>query len=460
MAQKNNSPTFEGLHNQAMKAAQLGHWLKAKERLELALKKQPNSSEGFYNLALIYEKLKEQQLALRFYDTCLEINPNFISAYINRGVIFHEQFKFHEAIDSYNKAISLNPLIKDAWLNKANSLHSLGKYDDALKSYNEALEINPQSHDVLWNKSLVDLTLGNFSTGWDGYESRFKTKIGITPLFQKTQRLDDVKKISGKKVLVWYEQGYGDSIQFCRFINLISDAGGEVVFYVQSPLLRIFKGSFTFFCTDQLKEIGKVDYQIPLLSIPRLFSINPHFLPNQESYLRIPDASVRDWRNKLNIEDGSKLNIGIAVSGSTLHTSNFLRSIQVESLSMLDANFYLIQKNPDTSTIEWILKRKNSLNCSDLITDFYDSASIAQCMDLIISVDTSLAHLSGALGIKTILLLPKYPEWRWPRDSQSTPWYKSLILFRQNNINDWDDVIVRVKKYIHSISTQTNQSIS
>jgi tetratricopeptide (TPR) repeat protein len=452
----NNSATFQDIHDQAMRAAKLGHWLKAKEKLELALKKEPNSSECLYNLALIYEKLKEPQLAAHFYNACLEINPNFISAYINRGVLLHEQFKFDEALDSYNKAIALNPLIKDAWLNKANSLHSQGKYYDALKSYSEALEINPQCHDVLWNKSIVDLTLGQFSTGWDGYESRFKTKIGIIPLFQKTKRLDDVKRISGKKILVWHEQGYGDSIQFSRFLNLISTAGGKVVFYVPSPLLRIFKESFTFFCTDELKEIGKVDYQIPLLSIPRLFSIDPWTLSDQDAYLRTSDASVRDWRSKLNIQNGSKLNIGIAVSGSGLHSSNLLRSIQVESLSILDANFYLIQKNPDSSAIEWILTRKNCLNCSDFITDFYDSASIVQCMDLIISVDTSLAHLSGALGIKTILLLPKIPEWRWPRDSKRTPWYKSLVLFRQNKFNDWEEVIKSVKEYIHNIQMQAN----
>lgn len=351
-------------------------------------------------------------------------------------------------IDSYDYVLAINPTLVDAWLNRGDSLHSMGEYVEALDSYNEALAINSGAQEVIWNKSLVNLTLGNLKAGWEGYESRFNAKRGLLPLFKRTKRLDSVKKIKGKKILVWHEQGYGDSIQFCRYLNQISEAGGDVVFFAQQPLVRLLKESLPFKIVDCMSAIGRIDYQIPLLSIPRLFSINPYLLPNEGPYLNAPQSMIDQWRRRLKIENGDSLNIGLAVSGSNLHIGNSIRSIDLSYFSKIDAKFYLIQKDLNDESLQWISQNSNYINCGDLIEDFCDSAAILRSMDLVISVDTSLAHLSGSLGIKTLLLLPKVSEWRWFLDSETTPWYKTMTLLGQDRHHEWEEVVLRVKSYI------------
>ncbi len=439
---------FQVLFSQALKYAESGQWLRAQDGFEKCLRKEPNSSEALYNLGLVHDHLQDKGLALKCYEEALKIDSDFVSAHINRGILLHEKLEHQEAIKAYDRAISLNPTIVDAWLNKGNSLHAIGRYKDALKVYKEALEIEPQSHDILWNKSLIDLTLGDFTAGWQAYESRFKAKKGIASFFGKIRRLESLKKIKGKKILIWWEQGYGDSIQFCRFLNAVSELGGDVIFYVQSPLLRLLKESFVFKCTDRLDDIGRVDFQIPLLSLPGLFLSHSLSPKNREPYLSVSEASVKYWQDKLKIQGGERLNIGLAVSGSSQHSSNSLRSIHPKFLSEIDANFFLIQKDVEKNSSEWMFQNGNYVDCGNLIEDFYDSASIIRSMDVVMSVDTSLAHLSGALGIKTLLLLPYVAEWRWLEGTQNTPWYNSMILFRQDSPGDWNSAVSQIKKYI------------
>lgn len=441
---------FEILYSQALRHAKAGQWLRAQEAFEKCLRKEPNSSEAFYNLGLVYDHLQDQGQALKCYEEALKIDPEFVYAHINRGILLHEKSEHQEAIRAYDRAISLNPTMVDAWLNKGNSLHALGRYKDALNVYEEALRLEPHSHDVLWNKSLIDLTLGDFTAGWQAYESRFKAKKGIASFFGKIRRLESLKKIKGKKILVWWEQGYGDSIQFYRYLNAVSELGGDVIFYAQSPLLRLMKESFVFKCTDRLADIGRADFQIPLLSLPGLFLSHSLSPKNGGPYLRVSEASVKYWQDKLKIQSGERLNIGLAVSGSSQHSSNSLRSIHPNLLSEIDANFFLIQKDVEKNSSEWVSQHSNYLNCGNLIEDFYDSASILRSMDIVISVDTSLAHLSGALGIKVLLLLPYVAEWRWLEGEHITPWYNSMTLFRQDSPGNWKSVVSQLKKYIDS----------
>lgn len=444
----NDDYSFDTLYSQALRHAKARQWLRAQEGFERCLNKEPNSSEAFYNLGLVHDHLQDKGQALKCYEEALRIDPDFVFAHINRGILLHEKLEYQEAIKAYDRAISLNPTIVDAWLNKGNSLHASGRYADALCAYKEALEIEPQSHDILWNKSLVDLTLGDFASGWPAYESRFKAKKGITSFFGKIKRLESLKKIKGKKILIWWEQGYGDSIQFCRFLSAVSELGGDVIFYVQTPLLRLLRESFAFKCTDRLGDIGRVDFQIPLLSLPGLFLYHSHSFKNGEPYLRVSEASVKHWRDKLKIQSDERLNIGLAVSGSSQHSSNSLRSIDPNLLSEINANFFLIQKDVEKNSSEWISKNGNYVDCGDLIEDFYDSASILQSMDVVISVDTSLAHLSGALGIRVLLLLPYVAEWRWLEGVQNTSWYDSMTLFRQDSPGSWNSAVSQLKKYI------------
>lgn len=440
--------SFDILYSQALRHAKASQWLRAQEGFEKCLNKKANSSEAFYNLGLVHDHLQDKGQALKCYEEALRIDPDFVFAHINRGILLHEKLEYQEAIKAYDRAISLNPTIVDAWLNKGNSLHASGRYADALCVYKEALEIEPQYHDILWNKSMIDLTLGDFTAGWQAYESRFKAKKGIASFFGKIRRLESLKKINGKKILIWWEQGYGDSIQFCRYLSAVSELGGDVIFYVQSPLLRLLKESFTFKCTDRLGDIGRVDFQIPLLSLPGLFLSHSLSLKNGGRYLRVSEGSVKYWQDKLNIQGGERLNIGLAVSGSSQHSFNSLRSIHPNFLSEIDANFFLIQKDVEKNSAEWVSQNDNYVDCGNLIEDFYDSASILRSMDFVISVDTSLAHLSGALGIKVLLLLPYVAEWRWLEGAKNTPWYNSMTLFRQDSPGNWRSAVSQLKKYI------------
>ena len=292
---------------------------------------------------------------------------------------------------------------------------------------------------------MTNLLLTKFDEGWDLYKHRWG-KINSEEYrhhqFNELLYIDDLEK---KNILVWHEQGLGDSIQFSRYVPELIKLGANVTFQVQKPLFKLFKKQLSCSVISDTAIESKFDFQVPLLKLPQLFKTNLSNIPPAINFHPTND-DISLWKNKLNLSD-KKLNIGVAFSGNNNHINDLSRSISLNDFSSLFeyGEFFIIQKELNQVDKEKLNQFKNVFFLGDQINDFVDTASIIMNMDLIISVDTSLIHLAGSLNKVSYLMLPWSPEWRWLLDRSDSPWYPSIQIFRQQTLGDWDSVINQIK---------------
>jgi tetratricopeptide (TPR) repeat protein len=441
-----NPTNPEAWLNYGKSLSNLGFNVDALDVYQNSLQINPNFTEAFLNIGATLKDLERYDEALNYADKAISINPMLSGAWSNRGIALKELKRYDEALASYDKAISLKPDYHEAWSNRGVTLNELKRYDEALASYDKAISLKPDYFDAYWNQALSHLVTGNFESGWKNYEYRWK-KIKAEPMrHQQFALLTNLNEISGKSVLVWGEQGYGDTIQFSRFIEKLIELKADVIFEVQEPLKALLQNSFPHPKIISQKELtGVIDFQIPLLSLPLLFSTNFDSIPSKNSYIRADEENLIFWRNKLNLTN-KKMNVGVACSGNKNHLNDKNRSMDLRFFKPIadKVNLFLIQKDLREKDQEFLSQYQDIKFLGKEIKSFNDSASIIQAMDLVITVDTSLAHLSGALGKPTLILLPWNPEWRWLLDRQDSPWYPTAKLFRQTNRDNWEAVIKEV----------------
>jgi hypothetical protein len=260
--------------------------------------------------------------------------------------------------------------------------------------------------------------------------------------------------VRNKKILVWAEQGFGDTLQFARYIPKLIELGAHVTFEVQGALSSLFQNQYACTLISKGDPIGDIDLQTPLLSLPLLFQTNLYSIPSNIPYLQASPKAIAQWKSKLSLES-NKLNIGFACSGNInfdLKHGN-KRPVPLGSFSKLakEHNLFLIQKEIRESDQDTLKTLANIHYLGDLIHNFEDTAAIIQNMDLIISIDTSLAHLAGALGKRMIVLLPWCPDWRWLATGTSNPWYPEATLIRQAHAGDWNPVIEQLEAILAQI---------
>ena len=406
---------------------------------------------AWYSKGVALEKLDQKQAAITCHDKAIELDPSLAKAWLNKGSILNYQAQYQEAIACFDRALELEPDYADAWANKGVALYELLELDEAIRCCNKAIEIDPEHVDGHWNKGFAQLMLGNFDEGWINYEYRWGRKDAEAYRHHHIPRLSSLAQGHGKDVLVWSEQGFGDTLQFCRYIPTLIKLGIRPIFEIPKPLIPLLQDQFNCQVIAQNEPTGLIDFQIPLLSLPLLLSTNLTSIPANVPYIHVARSKVNEWSTKLALSN-QKLNIGIACSGNKnleLKQGN-KRSIPLHYFSRLSAqhNLFLIQKDildADQSSLERLGKIHLLGN---LIENFEDSAAICENMDLIISVDTSLIHLAGAINKKVLGLLPYSSEWRWLSTGDQSPWYPSATLFRQSSRGDWEAVIQKVEKYI------------
>jgi len=358
---------------------------------------------------------------------------------------------FEDALNALDKAIALKPDYHEAWSNKGIVLDELRRYADGLISYNKAIDLQPNYDDAYWNKSLNQLVTGNFKEGWKNYEYRWNNKNIHQMRYQEIPVIEELYKAFGKRILVWSEQGYGDTIQFCRFIDKLTAFNIEVVFEVQEPLLKLMQSSFKTAKVITRSEFADgIDFQVALLSLPLLLSVEIQSIPKSQSYISVNPDILDLWNKRLK-PSKQKKNIGIACSGSITYLNDKNRSLDLCFFQSIaeKANLYLIQKGLRDNDQIFLSQNPEIHFLGNEIESFEDTAAIVQAMDLIISVDTSLAHLSAAMGKETLILLPWASEWRWLINRQDSPWYPTAKLFRQPSLDNWTAVIEEVCKSIN-----------
>ena len=411
-----------------------------------AVELNPTNPEAWLNYGKSLSSLGLNVDALDVYKNSLQINPNYTEAFVNIGATLKDLERYDEALNYADKALSINPTLSEAWSNKGVTLNELKRYDEALASYDKAISLKPDYSDAYWNQALSHLVTGNFESGWKNYEYRWKKTKAEPMRHQEFPLLTDLNEISGKSVLVWGEQGYGDTIQFSRFIEKLIELKADVIFEVQEPLKELLQNSFLHpKIISQEESTGVIDFQIPLVSLPLLFSTNFNNIPSTNSYIRADEENLIFWRDKLNSKN-KKMNIGVACSGNKNYVNDKNRSMDLRFFEPITdkVNLFLIQKDLREKDQDFLSQYPDIKFLGEEIKSFNDSASIIQAMDLVITVDTSLAHLSGALGKRTFILLPWNPEWRWLLDRQDSPWYPTAKLFRQPNRDNWEEVIKEV----------------
>jgi len=335
-------------------------------------------------------------------------------------------------------------------------LKALKRIDEAFESYNKAITLDQNHIDANWNLAILNLLTGRYEDGLKGYEWRWKNR-GLEVFKEKRNFFQPLwlgkQLLKDKTILIHAEQGFGDTIQFCRYVPIVAELGAKVIFEVQQslrPLLMNLKGVGTVLSKgDTLPDF---DYQIPLLSLPLALGTTINTIPSCSNYIEADNEKIKFWERKLG--NKNKLRVGIVWSGSAVHSDDSNRSLRLSQiLPYLPRMHHYISLQKDLSSIDRdSLKQAPFLTfLGDDLNDYSDTAALCELMDLVISVDTSIAHLSGALGKETWILLPYSPDWRWLLSRVDSPWYPSVKLYRQNQIRDWDDVLKKVYSDLHLI---------
>jgi tetratricopeptide (TPR) repeat protein len=411
-----------------------------------AIELDKNDYIAYLNRGKILIELDQFHEAISSFNRAIEIEPSYSDAYCNYGLALMELLKPKEALLQYEKAISIDPFYYEAINNKGEALSKIGHYEEGIKQYDLALQIKPDYPPAQWNKSNALLTLGNFDEGWRLYESRWKVKeLNLNySLFKQPLWLGN-ELLTDKTILLHSEQGLGDTIQFCRYSQMVSNLGARVILRVQKPLLSLFKqlqGVHHLIGDNEI--LPDFDFHCPLMSLPLALKTNLNSIPNVSGYLWSDPIKRQQWSKKIG-QHQRKL-IGLAWSGNPNQGNDGNRSIKLSHLLPYLPNefsYISLQKEVRDYDKETLFKSTIS-HFGDDIHDFSDTAAICDLVDLVVSVDSSVAHLSGAMGKPTSVLLPYDPGWRWLLNRDDSPWYQSVKLFRQNSDFTWDPVFRRL----------------
>lgn len=434
-------------NNRGLSLSALKQFKEAVLSYDQAIQRQPNYAEAHSNRGIALNELGSFFEAVSSYDEAIRLNPHYAEAYNNRGISLNELKRFEEAIASYDEAIRLKPNYPDALTNRGLSLIELKRFDEALESYEEAIRLHPNHAEAYWNKSLLQILTGDFINGWEHYQWRWQHILKGYLRDYRNPMHPSIERYSDKVFFLYPEQGLGDTIQFCRYAKIIADKGGRVVAEVPKPLRSLIASLDPRIQVIQSGDpIPDFDYHSPLMSLPWVFKTTIDSIPSEKAYLSIPKEKKDRWSKRLG--EKSKPRIGLAWSGSSQHSKDMHRSIpftDIEVLLDLPYEFHCLQPELRQDEYPLLQAYPEVKTHFGMLEDFSDTGALIEHMDCVISVDTSVAHLAGALGKEVWILLSCIPDYRWLLERQDTPWYPGAKLFRQDEKRDWEDLLIKVK---------------
>jgi Flp pilus assembly protein TadD len=413
-----------------------------------AISLDPNHAGAWNNLGNALRDVGQPQQAEEVYRRALALRPDLPGAHCNLGVALLAQHRPAEAAVSLVEALRLQPDYPDALNNLAGALLALDRPEEALPLFRRAFALDPAQAQARFGEALALLTLGRYREGWEAYESRW-----LDPRFREDAREYPMppwlnapgSDIAGQTVLLHAEQGLGDTIQFVRYAALVRRLGARVALEVQSPLVGLLRP-----LADAIVEAGAdlppADFHCPMLSLPHAFHTELVTVPAQVPYLRASPERLHAWREALG--PPTALRIGIAFGGSSDHPENALRSIPaaqfLPALSRARAELHLIQRDIQAADADAVARTPGLHVHGPRLDDFADTAALVTQLDLVVSVDTSVAHLAGALGRPVWVLLQSNADFRWLRAREDSPWYPTARLFRQSAPRQWGPALARV----------------
>jgi tetratricopeptide (TPR) repeat protein len=454
-----------------------------------ALKLKPDHWDAAYRCGFLLRKMERQEEALGYFDLVDRLMPNHHVVLEMRAVVLHSLKRYEEALADNHAAYKLNPgkadtpnnigaalqfLRRDeealpwfdravalqpdhvvALINKASSLQQLGRRDEAIAIYDHVRTIDPGNSEPEWNTSLIHMLTGDFENGWAGREARWRrTNSIIYPKFSEPRWFGE-PDIVGKTIVICSDEGLGDTVQFARYVPMVAALGARVILVVDPPAQALLSGmpGVLLCLRKDIDTLPPFDLHCPMSGLPLAFGTRLDTIPPGSSYLPPLAADrVQAWQDRLGHHD--KLRVGLVWSGNPVHSNDHNRSTSLHAFARLfdlDADFISLQKDPRPGDRATLREHPGIIDPTADLTDFVETAALLSCLDVVITVDTSVAHLAAALGRRTWILLPYDPDYRWLLDRDDSPWYPTARLFRQDEARDYATVLHRVRGELEAL---------
>jgi tetratricopeptide (TPR) repeat protein len=424
----------------------LGKWTESASECEHVLRIEPNHVDALLGFGMALQAQGRYEEAIAPYRNALAIDPANHDVLINLGTAFEAKVQFDAALECYEKALQADARSVAAHVNMAALFTLQGRLDESVALCDQALEIDPNHPDAHYSRGLSLLRLGEYVAGWQEYEYRW-TRTGAPPKpeFPGVPWLGE-QNLRGKTIFLYTEQGLGDTLQFVRYVEPVAAMGARIILEVQAPLLPLLKnmkGVDHFVVRDQKGTLPAYDFLCSLLSLPAAFKSDLASIPVRCPYVLAPPHRMAYWMEHLADKHSPK--IGLVWAGNPLHKNDSTRSTSLSILAPLwsrgNRSFLSLQKDVPTRDAALLKEAAAIVDLSPYLTDFAETAAIISCLDLVITVDSSMAHLAGALGVPVWIMLPWLPDFRWMMERQDSPWYPSARLFRQSSPGDWASVV-------------------
>ncbi|MGY4502360.1 Flp pilus assembly protein TadD [Bradyrhizobium sp. GM24.11] len=442
----------------------LGRYAEALDYFNAFARLNPNVAPLYQTRGLCLQRLGRFEEAQADFERSIALNPTEAETHKNLGTLHARFGRMEQAFASFDRALALRPNFTAALNEKARALWSLQLLDEAFAALHQSQALDPGNADTIWNLALLQMLTGDFERGLPGREARWKaSSLGLAdrgftqPLWLRDQPLE------GKSILLHADEALGDFIQFARYVPLVAALGAQVILEVKPAVQRLLAAMpGVAHCIDRSSTPSLAfDLHCPLGSLPLAFGTRLDTIPFAQGFLPAPPAArVTAWQDRLEdrLEDRlgprTRLRVGLVWSGDPGHNNDHNRSIALRALAPLldcDVQFVSLQKGIRDQDRAFLREREDILDLTEQLTDFSETAALISCLDLVISVDTSVVHLAGGLGAPVWTMLPFNPDWRWLLNRDDSPWYQSMKLFRQPKRGDWASVVDNVRGELEAL---------
>lgn len=431
--------------------AKQGNIPEAIESFHQAIQLDPDFAESYNHLGVLLNSQGRCVEAMECFDKALSIADDYAEVHNNKAISLKALARFGEAVASCERAIDIEPGFVQAHYNLGNTFQSMGKCADAIRCYQQALKLSPDHAGIKWNLSFAQLLNGDLKEGWEGYKYRHDAGLGIATYHHSFDKARwDGEPFGGKRLLIHYEQGFGDCLQFIRYLPMVKRLGGTVILEVRKPMYELMLGiagvDDVVLASTKGYSQEKFDLYAALMDLPRIFGTTLENIPSDTAYIFADKKKVTQWKAKLS---GDLFNVGIVQAGYPAHENDMNRSCELKYFASLarveGVKLYGLVVAPSEAQRAELEGCDFVEDIAGEIADFTDTAALMENLDLLISVDTAGLHLAGAMGKRVWGLIAYAPDWRWMLDRDDSPWYPTLRLFRQRKWGDWEGVFERVK---------------
>jgi Tfp pilus assembly protein PilF len=457
-----NPQYFEAAENFGRLLLDLGRPAEALDYLDAAERLNPNSASVYRIRGICLQEANRLADAEADFARSIALAPDVAETHNNLGLLHWKLGRTDQAFASIDRAIALRPDFAAAFANKAWMLLDLQLLDQAFAAFRRSLAIDPNRASTIFSFALLQLLTGDFERGWAGREARWTASpLGLADLGFAQPLWRGEQPIAGKTIFLYCDEGLGDSIQFARYVPMMAALGARIILGVRPAIQQLLAGiSGVAECTTREAAASLAfDLHCPLGSLPLAFKTRLDTIPLAQGYLPAPPAArVAVWEKRLGPR--TRFRVGLVWSGDPGHKNDHNRSIALRALAPLldcDVEFVSLQKGVRDQDRAFLDERKDIIDLSEQLTAFSDTAALVSCLDLVISVDTSVVHLAGGLGAPVWTMLPFNPDWRWLINRNDSPWYSSMRLFRQPTRSNWASVVDNVRHELEALVSASRQ---